>query len=464
MRPTRAIASLTLTIITGSVGITGITGFAGDSDAETFRPSRHATAAKGAVDATPGPHAASPSGTARTAERSAVQERRSPSQPLAPRPPADGRDAPDPFLLEAEDRWVLYTTQVGLANVPVATSPDLAAWSTPTDALPRLPAWAEWGRTWAPGALQRPGGFVLYFAARSRATGRQCIGAATSTSATGPFTSASPEPLVCQPELGGSIDPHPFVDADGTAYLLWKADGNAIGRRSALFSQRLRPDGLALEGQATPLLHDDAAWEEPLVENPALVWMDGRYVLLYSGGWWESDGYSTGYATCNSPVGPCAKVTTERPLHTSNSELDGPGGACVITGPAGDTWLAHHAWTLGAIGYRSGGVRSLHFAALRWDGSQLAIGTTPTTHQRRNDAHRLGVSSGDRGPPPPRPPKRQLVLLESSQLTRLKPGLRRHTRQDVASLTAGGFNAAVARPRSGVLGQGSGDSVPTRDL
>jgi Glycosyl hydrolases family 43 len=380
MRPTLAIACLTLAVAAGSIGITEVTGFAGDSSAGTIGSSQNAITATRAVDATPGTHATSSSGTPRTAQRSPAQERRSPPQRLAPRPPADGRDAPDPFLLEDRDRWVLYTTQVGLANIPVSTTPDLATWSTPTDALPQLPAWAQWGRTWAPGVLQRPGGFVLYFAAGSRATGRQCIGAATSTSATGPFTSTSPEPLVCQPELGGSIDPHPFVDADGTTYLLWKADGNAIGARSTLFSQRLRPDGLALEGRPTPLVHNDAAWEEPLIENPAFVPLGGRYVLLYSGGWWESDGYATGYATCDGPLGPCAKVTTKSPLHTSDSEVAGPGGACVITGPAGDLWLAHHAWTPGAIGYQASGARSLHFTALRWDGSHLTLATTPPAH------------------------------------------------------------------------------------
>jgi hypothetical protein len=101
-----------------------------------------------------------------------------------------------------------------------------------------------------------------------------------------------------------------------------------------------------------------AAWEAPLIENPALVRIDGRYVLLYSGGWWESDGYATGYATCDSPLGPCAKATTRHPLHTSDSKGLGPGGACVITAPVGDIWLAHHAWTPGAIGYRHGGARS----------------------------------------------------------------------------------------------------------
>ena len=37
----------------------------------------------------------------------------------------------------------------------------------------------------------------------------------------------STAPLIYQLSLGGSIDPSPFVDADGAAYLVWKADANA---------------------------------------------------------------------------------------------------------------------------------------------------------------------------------------------------------------------------------------------
>ena len=206
MRPTRAIAALTLAVITSSAGITVIAGFTGSSGGVAVRTSQPASTASRAMEATP---------EARTAPPASTSPATPPPAPLAPLPPGDGRDAPDPFLLEDGDRWVLYSTQVGLANVPVATTPDLATWSAPTDALPELPAWAEWGRTWAPGVPRRPGDFVLYFAARSRATGGQCIGAATSTSTTGPFISTSLEPLVCQPELGGSIDPHPFVDTNG---------------------------------------------------------------------------------------------------------------------------------------------------------------------------------------------------------------------------------------------------------
>jgi beta-xylosidase len=300
-----------------------------------------------------------------------------PPQRLAPQPPADGRDAPDPAVVHDGDDWALFSTQVGFLNIPVAVSDDLRRWSEPVDALPRLPAWAEWGHTWAPGVLRRDNGFVLYFAARSRARGVQCIGAATSPQIEGPYTSPAPEPLVCQADLGGSIDPQPFVDRDGIAYLLWKADANAIGETSQLFAQRLRPDGLALTGNPVALLRSDAGWEQPLIENPALLAIDGSYLLLYSGGWWESAGYATGYAVCRTPLGPCEKQTTQHPILAGAGDQAGTGGASVITGPGGDHWLAYHAWRSDAIGYHTAGARSLHFAALTWEAGQLVV-----AHQR----------------------------------------------------------------------------------
>jgi beta-xylosidase len=296
-----------------------------------------------------------------------------PPRPLAPIPPPDGRDAPDPFVLADDGRYVLYSTQVGLHNVPVATSPDLRTWSPPSDALPQLPDWAEWGHTWAPGVTPLGDRYLLYFTAHHRNSGRQCIGVAISSAADGPFVSQAPEPLVCQTRLGGSIDPHPLIDHHGTPYLLWKADSNAISQPSTLYAQRLTPDGLSLTGQPIPLLSSNAAWEQPLIENPALIAAGHSYVLLYSGGWWGSAGYAIGYATCDTPLGPCTKGTTDQPLLASGGDQAGTGGASVVTGPAGDQWLAYHAWNPDAVGYNNGGVRSVRFAALTWSDTRPVL-------------------------------------------------------------------------------------------
>jgi beta-xylosidase len=333
-------------------------------------------------------------------------------RPLQPAPPPDRRDSPDPFVLANGGGYVLYSTQVGYLNVPVATSPDLRHWSPPRDALPQLPAWAAWGHTWAPGVMQLDGRYMLYFTARHQSSGRQCIGVATSPTASGPFISRATVPLVCQTQLGGSIDPYPFVDRNGTAYLLWKADSNAIGQPSTIYAQRLTPDGLALTGQPAALLTSDTAWEQSLIENPALVATGRSHLLLYSGGWWESAGYAIGYATCNGPLGPCTKTTDDRPLLASAGDQAGPGGASVVAGPAGDHWLAYHAWRARAIGYTSGGTRSLHFASLTWPNRHPAITRrrrpARTRRQGRPGSHaptmRCHASNGVCGAEPRRDP------------------------------------------------------------
>jgi hypothetical protein len=62
-----------------------------------------------------------------------------------------------------------------------------------------------------------------------------------------------------------------------------------------------------------------------------------------------------------------------RSLHTHAGDESGPGGACVVSGPAGDQWLVYHAWTRGAIGYPTGGSRSLRFASVSWHDRQPVV-------------------------------------------------------------------------------------------
>jgi hypothetical protein len=77
-----------------------------------------------------------------------------------------------------------------------------------------------------------------------------------------------------------------------------------------------------------------------------------------------------------NPLGPCIKATVDgvrSPLFASAGDQAGPGRATIVTGAAGDDWLAYHAWTAGAVGYNNGGTRSLRFAALTWSNAQPVI-------------------------------------------------------------------------------------------
>lgn len=275
-------------------------------------------------------------------------------------PPVYDGDFPDPFVLVDGERYFVYGTQTGDINVQVMESADLSQWQHRGDALPELPPWAGWGKTWSPAVLGRDGSYVLYYAVRHEASGRQCISVATASDPAGPFVDRSEEPFIFQEDRGGSIDPSPFVDGEGTAYLLWKSDDNAIDQAPSLWAAPLRSDGLALAGSPVEVLLEDAAWEQPLVEAPSLARVtEGTYVLFYSGGWWESAGYAIGYATGPAPLGPFRKETENDPWLVSEPGRAGPGGAEVFTDADGQWRLALHAWTPPRIGYEHGGARSL---------------------------------------------------------------------------------------------------------
>lgn len=276
-------------------------------------------------------------------------------------------DAPDPHVLRVGSTYYAFTTMSGFDSVPVWRSDDLTTWTWVGDGMPTNPAWTEWGHTWAPGVIEAGGRYVLFFAGRDSASGQQCVGVASSDRPEGPFTAAD-RPLVCDVAAGGSIDPYPFPDHDGSAYLYWKTDANAIGNRCSLWGARLTPDRLAVEGDPVELLREDATWEHPTVENPAMVLFGGTYFLFYSGGWWESARYATGYATCATPLGPCEKQTTAEPWLATVDGLVGVGGATFFTTENGTPLMAAHGWTEAAVGYELGGARQLVVVPLAFTG------------------------------------------------------------------------------------------------
>lgn len=280
-------------------------------------------------------------------------------------------DFPDPYVVRANGSWWAFSTQVGLTAVPTLRSDDLLDWEWVGNALQVSPSWAS-GHHWAPSVLPRDSRFVLYYTTRHRRTGLQCISRAVSVLPQGPYVDRSDGPLVCQTARGGSIDPSPFVDTDGRAYLLWKSEGTLQGEPTRLWSQRLRNDGLSLVGPRHELLHRALPWEFPIIEGPSMVVVDDRYHLLYSGSRWESADYAVGHAVCDSPLGGCRR-TSPAPILRSRRGAAGPGGQEVVRLPDGGHVLVHHAWDPAAVGYPHG-ARMLHVALLRSDGDRLTVG------------------------------------------------------------------------------------------
>ena len=300
---------------------------------------------------------------------------------------------PDPFVLPHGADFYAYSTNDG-ANVPIAVSHNLRQWSLLTDpsdtkrkydALPHLGSWAKEGFTWAPEVLELNGKYLLYYTASARRENMQCVGVAVAADPKGPFVDSATGPLVCQTSLGGTIDASPFKDADGSLYLYFKNDGNRVHARTALYGQRLAPDGMSVTGQPQELLKDNERWEDRVIEAPTMVKSPTGYDLFYSGGffgWNPEEGglspYAMGYATCSSPLGPCTPSKSNPLLHSFNDKdagcISGPGHQSIFTA-AGRTFMSFHAWAATAACRKAPeDARYLYVAPLFWKDGVPTLG------------------------------------------------------------------------------------------
>lgn len=290
---------------------------------------------------------------------------------------------PDPFVILHGSEFVAYSTNDG-PNVPVATSPDLVHWSFAADpaqpgrrrdALPRLGSWAKQGFTWAPEVLQLGSRFLLYYTASDRRKDAQCIGVAIASDPLGPFVDNAAEPIVCQTDLGGSIDADAFRDDDGKLYLYFKNDGNRVGKHSSIWGQMLAPDGLSVVGQPTALISDDKEWEQRLVEAPTMVHSPIGYELFFSAAFfgWNPEQrlspYGMGYSSCAGPLGPCTKSPDNPILHSFKERqagcLSGPGHQSIFR--VGDRhFMSFHAWAATRDCRKAGDKRELYIAPIFW--------------------------------------------------------------------------------------------------
>jgi hypothetical protein len=275
---------------------------------------------------------------------------------------AIARDAPDPTVAfdKTDGFYYAFTTQAmtprGFARVPVWRSVDLVSWSYVDDALSQLPTWAAPNATTvAPSVVFAGGRWVLYFAALA-ANGEMCIGRATADGLSTRFRDSGVAPLTCGIGDGiGAIDPSVFVDQIGALSLLWKNEGSA-----QIMSQSLSSDGLRLVGSPVNVFNPDQAWMGSGVENPTMAMIGGVYYLFFSYNYWDSAYYSSGYATCLGPRGPCTGIGT---VLQSTDAMTGPGGLSVFRSAANELLAAYHGW-VGDVGYDHGGRRELFVGAL----------------------------------------------------------------------------------------------------
>jgi len=294
--------------------------------------------------------------------------------------PVHGLSAPDPMALAAgtNDYYVYHTG----SRFPILRSSDLVTWTEAGTALARRPAWVvpsgDWD-PWAPSVLRDsrpcPGTgagpcHYLYYVGLHEGTlepSTHCVGVAVSSTPGGPFSDTGPltnldgsvdqsgRPPGCGDDDGYSnIDPAPFVDDDGSAYL-YVSTSRFCAEPSPQTACPLRPtvsviplaaDRVHASGPRKPLFAGDATtWERQTVEGPWTEKRGSTYYLFYSGGDYRA-GYGMGYATAGSPLGanafPAFAKSPLNPVLQQDVGVLSPGGGSMIKGPQGGDWLIYH--------------------------------------------------------------------------------------------------------------------------
>jgi hypothetical protein len=314
---------------------------------------------------------------------------------LNDQPIYDGNFA-DPFALRTPNTLYIYASSSGrsrdnpAANVPViglARNKGFAGQFL-GDAMPNLPKWTVSGFQWGPSVWARPDGtYVLYYStpatiplgclATPPATGcvrtatgetaAACISRATATSPAGPFTDSSSSAFICPIDQGGAIDPSVFVSSNGTAYLLWKSDGDCCHKPTVIYSQQLSADGLSTVGPPHSMIGATQSWEGGLVEGPSMIEEHNDFWLFYSANTWGNSHYGIGLARCASAIGPCTKPLDHAWLATDGNDK-GPGGQeFYTTGPL--VWMVRHSLAPGQTG--NSAQRGLYLSLLAFPNGQL---------------------------------------------------------------------------------------------
>lgn len=272
-------------------------------------------------------------------------------------------DHPDPSVVKIGDEyWAAGTTSNWFPAFTLYRSKDLVNWKASGHVFNQLPAWADY-YMWAPEITYENGKVYLYYTGHKRG-GSLCIAAAVADRPEGPYRDLGP--LMC--EKDGSIDAFPVRDENGKLYMLWKEDGNSVGKPTPIWAQEMKEDRTGLVGAKKELFRADAAWEKGLVEGVAVMRHQGYFYAFYAAAacCGKTCSYGTGIARAKSLLGPWEKYPGN-PVLADNNNWKCPGHGTPVE-KDGRFYFLYHGYSTGsgAYGGRQGLLSEFAFTPDGW--------------------------------------------------------------------------------------------------
>ena len=132
----------------------------------------------------------------------------------------------------------------------------------------------------------------------------------------------------------GFIDPCPFWDDDGKAYLSHAAAGSRAGLKSIVFVAPLSADGTRLTGPSRMVF--DGHEKHPTIEGTKMYKRDGKYYIFCPAG-----GVKTGWQTVLRADSPFGHYEDRIVMAPGEETINGPHQGAWVDTPSGTDWFIH---------------------------------------------------------------------------------------------------------------------------
>ncbi len=266
-------------------------------------------------------------------------------------------DYSDPDAIRVGDDYYLTASSFEcIPGLPILHSKDLVNWTIIGSALKRQPPYDHFSvprhgeGVWAPAIRFHKGEFHIYYPDPDFGIYR-----ITSKNPAGPWS---------EPKLiaggKGLIDPCPFWDDNGNAYLIHAFAGSRAGIKSLIIIKRMNAEGTKVIDEGTIVY--DGHDIDPTIEGPKVYKRNNWYYIFAPAG-----GVATGWQTIlrsKNLYGPYERKVV---IDQGNTRINGPHQGAWVDTKTGEHWFIHFQ-DKGAYG------RIVHLQPLNWVNDWPVIG------------------------------------------------------------------------------------------
>ncbi len=266
-------------------------------------------------------------------------------------------DYSDPDAIRVgEDYFMIASSFSNSPALPVLHSKDLVNWKVINYCLKHVPEFRynnpiHGCGVWAPSIRYHEGTYYVCFPMPDEG-----IYMTTTKDPWGEWS----KPVNIRPGAGW-IDPCPFWDDDGKAYLVAGVAKSRIGYKSVLHIVRMQPDGMGIFGDEVKIF-DGNENDQITIEGPKMYKRNGYYYVFAPAG-----GVKTGWQTVLRSKNPFGPYEYKVVLRQGDSPVNGPHQGAWADTVTGEDWFLHFQDV-----YAAG--RITHLQPMHWENDWPIIG------------------------------------------------------------------------------------------